>query len=383
MSRRLTNTNAALRHGWHPVARSGEVADEPVAVRLLGEPWVLARLDDGLAAFADRCPHRLAPLSAGRVDAHELVCGYHGWRFVVSGECTAVPALGPGVPAPRRARAAPPWGVVERHGLIWIAPEEPFADLIEVPEADEAGFDSVWLEPSRSFACAGLLADNFLDTAHFPFVHAGTIGAGEDTVVAPYRVTQDDDGFVVQMEQRVANPEDPKVATGEHPLVQRRWSTYVYRPPFMLRLRLDYPDAGMINTIQFCLQPEDEGSTRIYTRLLRDDLGGDAARMAEAARFEQAVLDEDLALQERFDLDGLPLIGDPPRGDPLRGDDADPAEEVSIRADAAGVALRRVLASLVDRATRLPTSGSGQPSDGRDRPRTTARRTEFRRTTIR
>ncbi|WP_255355689.1 hypothetical protein [Frankia sp. CpI1-P] len=228
-----------------------------------------------------------------------------------------------------------------------------------------------------------MLADNFLDTAHFPFVHAGTIGAGEDTVVAPYRVTQDDDGFVVQMEQRVANPEDPKVATGEHPLVQRRWSTYVYRPPFMLRLRLDYPDAGMINTIQFCLQPEDEGSTRIYTRLLRDDLGGDAARMAEAARFEQAVLDEDLALQERFDLDGLPLIGDPPRGDPLRGDDADPAEEVSIRADAAGVALRRVLASLVDRATRLPTSGSGQPSDGRDRPRTTARRTEFRRTTIR
>ncbi|WP_235826596.1 hypothetical protein, partial [Candidatus Frankia alpina] len=236
-------------------------------------------------------------------------------------------------------------------------PEEPFTDLIEIPEADEAGFDSVWLEPSRSSACAGLLADNFLDTAHFPFVHADTIGAGEDTIVGPYRVTQDGDGFVIQMEQRVANPEDPKVATGAHPLVQRRWSTYVYRPPFMLRLRLEYPDAGMINTIQFCLQPEDAGSTRIYTRLLRDDLGGDAARRAAAARFEQAVLDEDLALQERFDLDGLPLIAH----------DDDPAEEVSIRADAAGVALRRALASLVDQAARLPAI-SGHSAGGRDRP---------------
>ncbi|WP_101830476.1 aromatic ring-hydroxylating oxygenase subunit alpha [Frankia canadensis] len=341
MSRRLRNTTPALRHGWHPVARSTEVGDEPVAVRLLGEPWVVARLDDRLAAFADRCPHRLAPLSAGRVDADELVCGYHGWRFVASGECTTVPALGPGTPPPRRARAVPAWGVTERHGLVWIAPREPVAELIELPEEHSTGFDSVWLEPTRTTACAGLLADNFLDTAHFPFVHADTIGAGEDTAVPPYRVTPDGDGFVVQLEQVVANPEDPLVATGEHPLVQRRWTTYVYRPPFMLRLRMEYPDAGTITSILFCLQPEDSGATRVYTRVLRDDLGGDADRLAEAARFEQRVLDEDLALQERFDLDGLPLLGD----------DGEPAEEVSIRADAAGVALRRALAALVDRHT--------------------------------
>jgi vanillate O-demethylase monooxygenase subunit len=374
MSRRLRNTAAALRHAWHPVARSSEVDDEPVPVRLLGQPWVLARLGGALAAFADRCPHRLAPLSAGRVDAHELVCGYHGWRFVASGECTGVPALGPGIPAPRRARAIPAWGVAERHGLIWIAPEEPVADLIELPEADEAGFDSVWLAPARSSACAGLLADNFLDTAHFPFVHAATIGAGEDTVVPPYRVIPDGEGFVVQMTQRVANPEDPLVASGEHPLIQRRWSTYVYRPPFMLRLRLEYPDAGTTNTILFCLQPEDERSTRIYTRLLRDDLGGDQARMAEAARFEQAVLDEDLALQERFDLDGLPLVGDDsqPPGKSQPPGESQSAEEVSIRADAAGVALRRALAALVDRAATQAARESGRQPGERERVRSGA-----------
>lgn len=348
----LTNTEPALRHGWHPVARSADVGEDPAAVWLLGRPWVLARLDDTVAAFEDRCPHRLAPLSAGRVDGAELVCAYHGWRFVASGECTAVPSLGPGVPAPRRARATPPWGVAERHGLVWIAPDEPFADLIDLPEADAPGFDSMWLDVTTTGANAGLLADNFLDTAHFPFVHAATIGAAEGEVVPPYSVDADGDGFRVVMEQDVANPEDPGVAAGLRPLIQRRVSTYVYRPPFMLRLRTEYPDAGTTNTIFFCLQPESATSTRVYTRLLRDDLAGDRARMAESAAFEQAILDEDLALQERFRIEGLPLR---------------PEDEVSMRADTAGVALRRVLAALIDRAREADGAVSGERVAGAGR----------------
>jgi len=357
VSRRLTNTDPALRHGWHPVALSTELGDEPLGVRLLGEPWVLARVDGTLVAFEDRCPHRLAPLSAGRVDGESLVCPYHGWRFGADGGCTAVPALGPGVPAPRRARATAAWGVSERHGLVWLAPEEPFSEILALPEAGEDGFDSIWLVPARSTAPAGLLADNFLDTAHFPFVHAATIGgAGEDMLVPPYRVDADGDGFRVVMEQDVSNPEDPGVAAGIRPLVQQRVSTYVFRPPFMLRLRMEYPEAGIINTILFCLQPEDNGATRVYSRMLRNDLGGDAARLAEAARFEQAILDEDLALQDRFTVDGLPLISG----------DGELADEVHIRADAAGVALRRVLGAFLTRAGRYPRRpAAGADPDGR------------------
>ena len=407
MSRRLTNTDPALRHGWHPVALSRELGAEPLGVRLLGEPWVLARLGHSngqqradtpggqqradtpggqeragtpggqeraggtLVAFEDRCPHRLAPLSAGRVDGDSLVCPYHGWRFGADGGCTAVPALGPGVPAPRRARAGAAWGVVERHGLVWIAPDEPFSEIMDLPEDGLDGFDSVWMEPAESSAAAGLLADNFLDTAHFPFVHAGTIGADEDMLVPPYRVEPDGDGFRVVMEQDVANPEDPGVAAGRRPLVQRRVSTYVFRPPFMLRLHMTYPDAGFTNVIYFCLQPRADDATRVYTRILRDDLGGDTARLADAARFEQAILDEDLALQNLFTIDGLPLISG----------DGELAEEVSTRADAAGVALRRVLAAYIaraDRYARRPTpltdTGDRAPSPTPRRPPTPATR---------
>ena len=43
---------------WHPVARTDEVGDTPLAVALLGQRLVLWRDGAGaLHAFADRCPH--------------------------------------------------------------------------------------------------------------------------------------------------------------------------------------------------------------------------------------------------------------------------------------------------------------------------------------
>lgn len=143
LSDRLTNDHPALRQAWHPVARSADVEGRPVTARLLGEDWVLVRLAGEVAAFPDRCPHRLAPLSAGWVDevAGEAVlrCGYHGWCFTAQGRCAEIPALGPADHLPPRARLAPPAGVVECYGLVWLAPEPPVASIAEFPELDDGG----------------------------------------------------------------------------------------------------------------------------------------------------------------------------------------------------------------------------------------------------
>src|SRR5262249_24656593 len=103
----LANTDPALRRAWHPVARSNEVTDTPHSVRPPGEDWVLVRLPE-LAAFVDRCPHRLAPLSAGSVDGGSLRCGYHGWCFGADGGCREIPSLGQNEHMPPRARATTP-----------------------------------------------------------------------------------------------------------------------------------------------------------------------------------------------------------------------------------------------------------------------------------
>jgi pheophorbide a oxygenase len=58
--------------------------------------------------FLDMCPHRLAPLSEGRIDEQGCIqCCYHGWSFKGDGSCARIPqALGEG-PEARAARNYP------------------------------------------------------------------------------------------------------------------------------------------------------------------------------------------------------------------------------------------------------------------------------------
>jgi phenylpropionate dioxygenase-like ring-hydroxylating dioxygenase large terminal subunit len=325
----LANDDPRLRHAWHPVARCDEIAERPVRAWLLGEPWVLARLGDRIVAFLDVCPHRRMPLSAGWIEHEHLRCYYHGWSFDESGTCTAIPALGPGATIPPTARLPAPAGIAEHLGLVWLAPDTPVVGLPCVPEADDPAFFRGDLPVMTARCSAGMLMDNFLDFAHFPFVHAATFGAGEDSEVPLYHPDSDGLSVRLRLEHRFANREDPKVATGEHPLIQRRAMTYDYTAPFAARLRLDFLDAGGTNTIVLFVQPETADRCRLYSALFRDDLDGDAERMRAAVAYEVAILEEDLAVQEAIADRRMPLALD---------------TEVHTRADRITVELRRALA---------------------------------------
>ncbi|MDA8266684.1 MAG: aromatic ring-hydroxylating dioxygenase subunit alpha [Actinomycetota bacterium] len=329
---RLNNTHRALERCWHPVARSGEIGERPARVLLLGKPYVAFRSHGELVAFADRCPHRLAPLSLGSLDGGQLRCAYHGWCFDRSGRCVEIPSLGPGAYLPPAARLQAPAGVHERFGMVFIAPQEPLVGLPSIPEAEQTGFEMLELAPTEARASAGLMADNFLDFAHFPFVHAGTFGTDESKVLAPYEVERDGFSFKVVYEHPFANREDPGVAAGIRPLVQTRRMTYLYQAPFFLSLRLEFLEARGTSVIGFFIQPEDDERCRLYTTLWRDDLGEDPAARADAIAFEQRVLNEDLVVQSRYDELSLPL---------------DLRTEVHTRADRNTMELRRVLAELV------------------------------------
>ena len=116
---------AVVTRGWFAVALSSEVTDEPLEVWLHDTPWMLMREGEHVVAFVDQCPHRAYPLSAGTVCADgTLQCGYHGWRFDLSGTCVAIPALDPALPIPSRANLQPAAGIIESGGLVWIAPSD-------------------------------------------------------------------------------------------------------------------------------------------------------------------------------------------------------------------------------------------------------------------
>jgi phenylpropionate dioxygenase-like ring-hydroxylating dioxygenase large terminal subunit len=280
----LTNIDDALASGWHPLVLIDEVpVDGACVARLLGRTWTVRRGPDG------------------------------------------APSVNPA-----------PHAVAQRFGLLWIAPREPAGPLLDCPDEDDPDYVGAWLPPERSASAAGVLAENFLDVAHFPFVHAGTFGAAEEHYVPPFDVQVGDGELASVQEQWFDNPEDPGVAAGVRPVRQRRRATYAYRVPFQLLLRLEELDAGAVKTILFFLQPEDAGSTRIYTKMLFHGIGGVARPSPEVVAaevdFERAVLGEDLTLQRAMTVSGLPLR--------MR-------DELHVRSDRSGVALRRLLRRFV------------------------------------
>lgn len=321
----LANTSPVWRRAWHPVAHAEDVAaDGPAQVLIAGQAWVIARLDGRLAAFEDECPHRLAPLSAGSVtrgpdDTARLTCAYHGWRYDAAGRCDLIPALGRHGNVSKRARLRPAHGVAEAYGLIWLAPEEPLAPLPSFPEWDEAGMTRARSRTVRTRAGAGQLVDNFLDAAHFPFVHAASFGVADDSPLAAGDVTTDAPGW------RVTGVFGTPYRDGGVVVSHRVIKTAGVSGSAHVRLELPGVSIGIL----LACQPEDQAATRVFKLITRDDIGGDAGRLETFIKEEDQILAEDLAILERYPSGTLPL---------------DPRAEVHSRADRLSVAWRRLMA---------------------------------------
>ena len=172
---------------WHPVALSSDVQQGPVGVRLLDEDLVLWRDAAGVAnAFVDRCPHRGARLSLGRVNEGNLECPYHGWQFADSGQCVKVPAVPSFTPPPQHCVKS--FGVQEACGLIWVQLQAADVPLPAFEAEDDARLRKVSCGPYDVAASAPRIIENFLDMSHFGFVHEGWLGSRDATEMSPYNV---------------------------------------------------------------------------------------------------------------------------------------------------------------------------------------------------
>ena len=124
------------------------------------------------------------------------MCAYHGWVYDRGGQCVRQPAA-PDLTPPPNARLTM-FDVCERYGVIFVAlgrvPNEPPAYF---PEWDVPGVRQYHHEPQVVNACGPRIIENFLDMAHFPFVHAGVLGAESHTEVRDYTVTTKEDGIEV------------------------------------------------------------------------------------------------------------------------------------------------------------------------------------------
>lgn len=210
-----------LRNCWYMADWARSIAAEQVIqVTILDEPIALYRTKSGaVVALEDRCAHRLAPLSIGRVEGEDLRCMYHGVKFAPDGRCNEIPGQ-ERISSKVCVRGYP---VVERHGCIWIwMGRAERADATLIPNV--IGPDNAeWavLTSHLDFAAnAGLIADNLLDLSHAPWVHGATFGAGSAATAAVMKagelattVTQLERGLKFER-WHIGRPSNPYVEIG-------------------------------------------------------------------------------------------------------------------------------------------------------------------------
>ena len=321
-------SSPALANSWHPVARSVDVAAEPVSITLLGRRVVVWRTPSGaVLAAPDRCPHREAPLSAGSVTDGCLTCAYHGWTFGDEGRCVRVPSANEGVPPPPRAHLEP-FGCEERYGLVWVCLGTPSAPIPCIAQEADPSFRRI-NTPVEVWNCSATrMVDNFLDITHFPFVHIGTFGRAQDTVVPRFELQSLEDGYFGYRYQVMANNPTSALVSGRTEQVVHRMMTSGFSMPFVVRSTIQY-ESGLEHILLLLSAPIDDVTSYFTFVVWRNDDFSVSAE--EIIRFDLAIGAEDKRMLEQ--LDGvLPL---------------DQTTVVSVQADKCSVEWRRQLADFI------------------------------------
>ena len=166
----------------------------------MNEPIVLYRKADGaVAAIEDRCAHRFAPLSMGKiVGGDRIQCPYHGLEYDGTGACVRNPHGTKNIPSRARVKSYP---VIEKHKAIWVwmgdaaGRRQQNSRLRRARQRAGAAHHQARLA-SSSRPTIELIIDNLLDLSHTSYLHDGILG-NADTVESDITVEQDGDDVVV------------------------------------------------------------------------------------------------------------------------------------------------------------------------------------------
>ncbi|KAI6670850.1 hypothetical protein NL676_005735 [Syzygium grande] len=197
---------------WYPVMPVCDLDKRrPHAKKVMGLDVVVwwDRNEGAWQVFDDSCPHRLAPLSEGRIDQWgRLQCVYHGWCFGGSGDCKFIPQAppdGPPVHTFKKACVAVYPSTVH-HDIVWFWPnsDPQYKDIIMkkkppyIPELDDPSYSK--LMGNREIPCGyEVLIENLMDPAHVPYAHYADREGGRPVEMSIKKL--DIDGFLAKQEE--------------------------------------------------------------------------------------------------------------------------------------------------------------------------------------
>lgn len=329
-------------NAWYVACWSQELAAGAILSRtILDQPIVLFRTESGaIGALHDRCPHRFAPLSGGKLVADTIQCPYHGLQFSNDGGC----AYNPYGPTLKSANVTA-YALEERHRAIWIwmgnrqdADPSLLPDFAYLADAPDSAFSAGYLHIEANY---GLLIDNIMDLTHVEYLHANSIsGNGMVHRIKP-TVREDEKGVEVQW--TIADIElSPFHAKLHAPITRSDQIARVnWLPPTAMRLK---------NVIIPLGQAEEDGFADLNAHIVTPETATSTHYFFAASR-NYHVEDEQLnafiakTRKEVFSTEDEPMIAAVQK----RMGDSDfwSLKPVLLGVDEASVRVRRRIASLI------------------------------------
>jgi phenylpropionate dioxygenase-like ring-hydroxylating dioxygenase large terminal subunit len=316
-----------LRNSWYVAMWASDLEPGKLFARtILNEPIAFFRKQDGtIGAITDRCSHRFAPLSQGKLlPGDRLQCIYHGLEFDGRGACVLNPHGNGTIPAGLHLKG---YTAVEKHTAIWVWMGDGPADPAAIP--DYSCLDSRpplhvtqpgYLKVKSSYE---LIVDNLLDLSHTSYVHAGILGTA-DTVVT--EVTVEQHGDTVTVSRPSKNADTPGILKMMSPPGFERgdqWNSISWFPPscLLLEFGVSKPDEPKAKGTGYfaihLLTPETDRTTHYHYSAARWNVQteGDEANAAIRDKIYQmrtfAFAEQDVpvieAQQRRMDESPVPL----------------------------------------------------------------------------
>lgn len=228
-------------------------------MRFLEQQYVVWRDNDGeWRVMDDACPHRLAPLSEGRVDraTNTLECAYHGWAFEPdTGACSRIPQASEAVasaarPSPRACVASYPSRI--HKSLLWVWPwEESSLEVLSDERAQPEGFLAGVAEDASTFTRDlpygwDTLLENIVDPAHIPFAHHGMQGKRDDAIAINMTTPTPSHGSVASSDGVSSSGGAAfglrgfSFEFGDRTMGKRRAGTGEFRAPYVVSYNADF-----------------------------------------------------------------------------------------------------------------------------------------------
>ncbi len=309
------------------------------------------RKQDGTPiALEDRCCHRRAPLSKGKIEGDRIRCGYHGFVYEPTGTCSFIPGQ-ERIPPNARVRTYP---LVEKHGWVWIWMGDPALARPEDAPAfywyDKPG----WACSSERLPIKGsyqLMVDNLLDLSHLPFLHPGSVGNSGD-ITSDLHWEKQAPHLLRGTRLSTNNPPSPRFEKEGITFLTDKMQVMTYTAPSSISIEVFVTEAGKKPgdptsrierqiVILNSMTPETQNTCHYFWGTGRNYMVEDEELTRNTHRMMQATFDEDKDM-----IEGQQRIID-----------LDPnAPQVYVAADAGATQARRMMERLIEeeRLARAP-----------------------------